>query len=350
MVFAFGPLGGAWGRPAAGGSTMTQHKHQKALIRARMARTGEAYTAARRHVVGGGDGATGRPLALAGLVEFRAHDRHCMTAVFSPDDRHVLTGGFGGQARIWTAAGAAAGELAGHTSSVNIIRVSDDGSTAVTASSDRTVRLWDLPERRERAVLGSHRRQVTALDLDARRGRAWSGGHDGSLRVWDLASGEALANIPGRAVVTSVAICPDDGRLAVGTLGGGLVIRSSEGHEGRRLAEEHEVVTAVTWSAEGSFLLASHPGGGTVWATDTWEVVRSLRAGGGMLPIAIAPDGSRVALGWDGHVSLWGPEHDEPAVVLDGLPKGVYGLAFSHAGDRLAMAAADGRVRIWEVS
>ena len=30
---------------------MTQQKHRKALIRARMARTGEAYTAARRHIV-----------------------------------------------------------------------------------------------------------------------------------------------------------------------------------------------------------------------------------------------------------------------------------------------------------
>lgn len=156
--------------------------------------------------------------------------------------------------------------------------------------------------------------------------------------------------IPGGAVITSLAIRPDDGSLAVATLGGGLVIRSPEGQARRRLAEEHEVVTAVAWSADGAFLLASHPGGATVWATDTWEVVRSLEGGAGMLPIAIGPDGSRVALGWDGHVALWGPDRDEPAALIEGLPKGVYGLAFSHAGDRLAMAAADGQVRLWAVS
>ncbi|CAN5842231.1 hypothetical protein BH23CHL8_BH23CHL8_26420 [soil metagenome] len=97
-------------------------------------------------------------------------------------------------------------------------------------------------------------------------------------------------------------------------------------------------------------LLASHPGGATAWATDEWEPVRSLSAGGGRLPIALSPDGSRIALGWDNHVGLWGPDRDEPTALVNGRPKGVYGLAFSHAGDRLAVVAADGRVRVWEVS
>jgi hypothetical protein len=39
----------------------------------------------------------------------------------------------------------------------------------------------------------------------------------------------------------------------------------------------------------------------------------------------------------------------EPATVA-GLPKGVYGLAFSHDGRRLALAAADVRVRTFAVA
>jgi WD40 repeat protein len=37
-------------------------------------------------------------------------------------------------------------------------------------------------------------------------------------------------------------------------------------------------------------------------------------------------------------------------VVVSGLPKGVYGVSFSHSGRFLAVAAADGRVRIWSVT
>ena len=87
---------------------MTEQKHLKALIRARMARTGESYTAARRHIVKAED----RP-SLTPTAEFRAHDKHCMTAVFTPDDEHLISGGFGGQARIWTLDGSPAGELVG---------------------------------------------------------------------------------------------------------------------------------------------------------------------------------------------------------------------------------------------
>ena len=155
---------------------MTQQKHQKALIRARMARTGEAYTAARRHVV-----SLERRPALTAAGAFRAHDRHCQVVVFTPDDRHVLSGGFGGEARIWTLSGELVGELAGHESSVNAILVSRDGSLAITASSDRTVRSWDLPARRQRALLGRHRTQVLGLALDEARGWAWSGGKDRRL-------------------------------------------------------------------------------------------------------------------------------------------------------------------------
>src|SRR5688572_6493857 len=48
-------LGGRRGRQ---GLTMTSEKHLKARIRARMARTGERYATARRHVAGAGDPTT----------------------------------------------------------------------------------------------------------------------------------------------------------------------------------------------------------------------------------------------------------------------------------------------------
>jgi WD40 repeat protein len=330
----------------AGGTFMTEQKHLKALIRARMARTGESYTAARRHIV-----KADAPPSLTLLAEFRAHDRHCMTAVFTPDDAHLTSGGFGGQARIWNLDGSPAGELIGHESAVTAVRISPDGLTAVTAASDKTVRVWDLPARRERAVLGKHRKQVLALDLDAPRDRVWSGGHDARLNAWSLASGELSAAIDLGSSVTSVAVRAHDGAVAAATVSSGIAVLDSGGREIARVAKSPDVIGSVTWAADGSFLLASSPSSATVWAADGWEPVRSLETGSGsILPVALSPDGGRIAVGWDHHVGLWGADEAVPAAMVEGLPKGVYGLSFSHDGRLLACAAADGRVRVWSVS
>lgn len=324
---------------------MTDQKHLKALIRSRMARTGESYTTARSHVVG--------PQLRPGLTEvaaFRAHDKHCMTAVFTPDDRTLVSGGFGGQARIWTPDGAPAGELVGHAAAITVVRISPDGSTAVTASSDKTVRVWDLPARRERAVLGTHRKQVLALDLDAERDRVWSGGHDGRLNAWRLSTGEQEAQLDLGGSVSSVAVRAGDGTVAVATVGSGIAILDADGAELARVARE-TLVAGTAWAADGAFLIGSSPGSATVWASEDWEPVRTLETGpGSMLPVALSPDGSRIALGWDHHVGLWSADESLPGVTIDGLPKGVYGLAFSHDGRSLAGAAADGRVRVWSVT
>lgn len=325
---------------------MTEQKHLKALIRARMARTGESYTTARSHIVDAGGSPGLEPAAV-----FRAHDKHCMTAIFTPDGKHLVSGGFGGQARIWTLDGDLVGELVGHESSVNVVRISADGATALTAASDKTVRVWDLPARSERLVLGKHRKQVLALDLDAARAQAWSGGHDGRLQRWDLQAGAAAESFDLGGSVTSVAVRRSDGVLAATTVGAGISVRSPNGVEVARLAEDSRVVTAAAWAHDGSFLFASMTDSATVFQSGTWESIRSLRSGGGgMLPVALGPDGSRLALGWDNHVALWSADESQPEATVDGLPKGVYGLSFSPDGTLLAMAAADGRVRTWKVT
>jgi hypothetical protein len=52
---------------------------------------------------------------------------------------------------------------------------------------------------------------------------------------------------------------------------------------------------------------------------------------------------------WNYHVGLWSADESQPGVTVDGLPKGVSGLAFSHDGRRPAVAAADGRIRLLSV-
>ncbi|HKA87824.1 MAG TPA: hypothetical protein VKE22_09175 [Haliangiales bacterium] len=61
--------------------------------------------------------------------------------------------------------------LSGHTGLVRAVRVSADGSRIVTASDDRTARVWEVPTGREIAFLVGHALRVRVSIMGRSRGR-----------------------------------------------------------------------------------------------------------------------------------------------------------------------------------
>ena len=335
---------------------MTRSKHFKALVRARVARTGERYTVARDRLL-----EELRAIRLEPVTTIEAHDKHCIAVRFMPDGRELLTGGFGGQARIWsTRDWSRVGDLVGHTQSVNGFAIDATGS-AITVSSDGSVRLWDVPARRERSVLVPKGKVGLGVDIRSDGRLAATGSVDGAVRFHDLAAGTpAKPGTPGDAGtrqpvkvggrVSALAFEPAGERLAVASFGGGVQVLGADGSVAARVEGFADALNA-RWSPDGAFLLVTSAAGVVaMFETEGWTEVRRMDIGrGGMLPVATSPDGGLVALGWERHVGVWRADEDEPAVVLDGLPKGVYTLDFSPDGRLLAQGGADGRVRVWRV-
>jgi len=326
---------------------MTAQKHFKAVVRARMARTGESYTAARAALVEELAG-----LSLEPVATIEAHDRHCIAVRFTPDSRELLTGGFSGQARVWsTTDWSRAGELVGHTESVNAFALDAAGARAVSVSSDRSIRLWDVAARRELGVLGTSKGTGMAVDIVPDAAVAATGGFDGLVRfhALDGTAGRGDVTVGGR--ILSIAFSPDGRRLAVASTGVGLRIieRDGEAVTDAGYAE----ATGVRWSPDGTFLVVTEQSGAVaiVDTTDGAEVRRMALKRKGMLPSAVTSDSSLIAVGWEQHVGVWRADEDEPAATVGGLPKGVYALDFSPerpaarpgwrrwAGARLAAAA-----------
>ena len=324
---------------------MTQHKHFKALVRARMARTGERYAIARRHLT-----ASAGVVRLEPLSAIRAHPKHAIAVAFTPDGRELLSGGFGGEAKIWSPTdGEQLGELDGHTASVNGFAFTPDGDRAVTVSSDATVRVWDLASRRERTTIRGHARGAVAVDVAA-DGAIVTGGYDGTVRRWST-EGDELARVKTGARAVALAAHPFDASVVVSPAEAQVHVLDASGATVRTLAA-HDVVSSVRWSADGASLVAGTCRGVEVWTADTWERVRTIplaEDGATVVPVAPSPDGALLAVGWAHHVGLWRADADEPAVTVDGLPKGVYGVAFSPDASTLAACGADGVVRVWAV-
>ena len=73
-------------------------------------------------------------------------------ASFSPDGRTVLTASQDKTARLWDAASGKQLQRLTHEDAVRAASFSPDGRTVVTASEDNTARLWDAAKRQGTAT------------------------------------------------------------------------------------------------------------------------------------------------------------------------------------------------------
>jgi WD40 repeat protein len=98
-----------------------------------------------------------------------------------------------------------------------------DGTTLASASSDRTIKLWDLATHKEKRTLRGHADPLSSVAFSPDGARLVSGagairfnpGHQGEVKLWDVASGTELAILQGNTRgVSSVAVTPDGKSVA----------------------------------------------------------------------------------------------------------------------------------------
>lgn len=87
------------------------------------------------------------------------------------------------------------GNLPGHTADVQAMMLLKDGRTLITASSDQTVRFWDLETEQLLNTLSDHTNVVKALAMTTDQNILITAGDDRTIRFWAMASGEPLATI-----------------------------------------------------------------------------------------------------------------------------------------------------------
>lgn len=132
------------------------------------------------------------------LRELNGHDGYSQFAVFSPDDRYVVSGGWQDQTLIvWDAdTGGELRRLTGHRGGVVRIAFSRDGKRIVSGSEDSTLRIWRLQDGQLLQTLSGHRGTCGGrFSPDGKQVLSFS--HDGSVRLWGAESGEVLHTYVG---------------------------------------------------------------------------------------------------------------------------------------------------------
>ena len=139
--------------------------------------------------------------------------------------------------------------LDGHAGPVTAVALTRDGTRAVSAGGDRTLKIWDLERGEPVRTLTGHEDWVSAVALTPDGSRAVSASGDRTLKIWDLERGEPLHTLAGQAAwVSAVALTPDGTRavsasgdctLKIWDLERAEPLRTLEGHAGPVTAVAH---------------------------------------------------------------------------------------------------------------
>jgi WD40 repeat protein len=115
------------------------------------------------------------------------HSGIIVHATYSPDGCRIVTASADKTARIWDATtGKQLLVLRGHILGVRSAAFSTDGKLVVTASEDETARVWDAQTGAELITLAGHKGPVLTAVFSPDGKRVATGSSDGTVRLWPI--------------------------------------------------------------------------------------------------------------------------------------------------------------------
>jgi DNA-binding SARP family transcriptional activator/WD40 repeat protein len=257
-----------------------------------------------------------------------------LAVAFSPDGDTAATAGSDGRVTLWDpATGAALDTFAGHAGAANGIAFSPDGRTLYASSLDGTVLAWAVDQPRRFGVRFEVPPQPAQLPNVPQTPpvavtRAGLVVRDGNGIAACSPACRPVSGSTGR-LVTALASTP--GLVAVGRAGGGVELWA-DGRPVRQLRGLPTNVQSLAFSASRSLLVGAGVRSLAIWNSATGELLHARRLPTAATAVAVAPDGSRIAVGLaSGRVLVAGADgatittlhpHGAPNVSLAFLPAG----------------------------
>jgi WD40 repeat protein len=286
-------------------------------------------------------------------------------AHFSPDGRSFVTSSEDPTiAQIWAVDPAQLRlSLEGHTDSVTDAVFDPAGERVATSSADGTVRVWDVATGESDSVfrVGSAPPKVPVFSNDGSKLAATTA--FGTVWVADLNTGEPIWSVsppPGTTFTTNLEFSPDDSLLLVSRetdetaddfgplifdVAAGDLVETPKGHAAD--------VTDVGFTPDGSQILtASLDSTVRIWDAETGENQGTFRGHQGpIIDLQISKDGTTVASSGSVDVKLWDLSTLEVRAEVFGHTGPVDGIDIGRDGSLLLTSSTfDQTTRLWDLT
>jgi transcriptional regulator with XRE-family HTH domain len=216
-------------------------------------------------------------------------------AYISPDGQYLLTASEDRTARLWdVATGQTIQTFVGHTDHLVVADFSPDGKYVVTSSADNTARLWDVATGQTIQTFVGHNGRVIGVVFSPDGTYVATTGVDETARLWDVATGEQVQVFEGhQGPVSDVRFSPDGTLIA--TAGDDRMVRLWDAATGEQvqLFEGHQSwVLTLAFSPDGKYLLSgSNDRTARLWDVATGESIQDFAHPVPVDIVAYSPDG-----------------------------------------------------------
>ncbi|KAG1678253.1 hypothetical protein FOA52_013873 [Chlamydomonas sp. UWO 241] len=261
------------------------------------------------------------------------------------------------------------------------------GSRLLSASADKTIRVWDVASRRCEKVLEEHTRPVLSLAIS--NGRLYSGSYDYSIKVWDLDSLTRIRTLTGHTDAVR-ALAVSGGKLFSGSYDGTVrvwdesrmqCVEVLKGHIGpvRTLVacnglmfsgsydktvrvwdvaalEPKACLTGHTSAVRALVASATRVFSGSddatikVWDAETLQCLKTLTGHEDNVRVLAVSDRFLFSGSWDKTIRVWDVNTLECVHVLEGHSEAVLALTVAGNGATLVSGSYDTTVRFWDLS
>ena len=305
------------------------------------------------------------------LQTFLGHTATVHSVAFSPDDAYIISGSDDHTLKLWDAnTGTLLHTLGGQSSTINVVSLSQNGDSMVAGSDDKSAKLWDIGGGRLLQLFEKHDAPVAAvaISLDgsevlAATNRGQNRNDAATMRVWNIADGKLLREIPDDAYLTSIAYSLDrrlaatgrvDSTVRIWDLANGKplhTLKISQRQPSKCYTDGSPCrVSSISFSPDSSRLVTGSEDSITrVWDVSSGKLLQTFPLNWGYITaVGFSPDGTHVLNGnLDGGTRLWSIESGKLLHLFDGdVP--VSSVAFTTDGAHVTAGSWDGLIKLWE--
>ncbi|KAK7050655.1 WD40-repeat-containing domain protein [Favolaschia claudopus] len=266
----------------------------------------------------------------------------------------LVSGSSDGIVRVWDLSGSKSwiAKYRGHSGPVECIQSTLDGLYILSASVDRTIRLWDATMT---GVQGSEE-FVMVVQIPENIDHIASGSTHGKIALWNTDDGSLVYEVNAHTgTVLSLSFSNDDKLIASSSVDQTIcILNSSDGSNFAVLKGHTDEVYTAQFSADDTLLVsASSDARVIIWDVVTQTQKHSLIHNSGVGVASFSPDDKLICSGTlNGEIHIWNVETRQRITVLKGSPNPmppILWALFSPDGAWLASWLEDESVKVWKV-